>query len=311
MPIAPSQAGSPAAEEGAGEVATDVVIEATDALIEDIRVAIDGLLDAVAQGDKAARSRFAGRTLAGLDALDQRLRGQAGVTLGGEYGSWRVALASPGLEPAAVRDVLEDQPALASQLDALRRNWVGRLAFAAGKDRRLVLRYHPPTKSFVASERRLDEDRGNDRLVPEGERRAKHLAQRGRQLAAAWAAAEPLVLAVSGPAAQALDLDLDLDTDRLEVDYLDTGWVVPIGEQTHAALLEEVRLQLQYILNVKVEGPPLLKALQANLFFDEEFGFMAWGGRWPAFAGKMFVFRHDPARERWLVRVEPVPFGPT
>ena len=296
-PMDALQADSHTAEETAGAVAAGT-------LIEDIRVTIDELLAAVARGDEAARTRLAGRTLTGLDALEERLRRQTGVTIKGEHESWRIALASPGLGPDTVRDVLGVGPALASQLDALRRNWVGRLSFTAAKDTRLILAYHPPTKSFVASER-LYRNRGNDQLVPEGEQRAKHLARRGRQLAAAWAAADPLVLDVSGPAAE----KLALASERLEVSYLDTGRVVPTGEQTHATLLEEVRLQLEYILNIKVEGPPLLRALRANLFFDEEFGFMAWGGRWPAFEGKMFVFRHDPARQRWLVRVEPVPSG--
>ena len=64
--------------------------------------------------------------------------------------------------------------------------------------------------------------------------------------------------------------------------------------------------QLAYIVQVKAEGPPLLAATRANLFFDGEFGFMAWGGRWPAFADKVFMLRYDPRRQAFLVRVAPI-----
>lgn len=272
--------------------------------VETLRATIDELLVAVARGDGAARTRLAGRTLAELHGLDGQLKRQTGVELDLAGGPWRVVAATHDVDLVAVREMLEAAPELALQLTALRHNWVPRLGFGTGGGQRILLDYHSSSDTFVAYAARGYGDEGDDvHLAQSGEGRAAFLERRGRRLAAAWAGAQPLVLGV-GEKAQAA---MALDTPGLEVGYVDTGQVATAKGQADDALFAEVRSQLEYIVNVKAEGPPLLKALRANLVLDAEFGFMAWGGRWPAFEDKMFVFRYDPARDRFLVRVEPLP----
>ena len=94
-----------------------------------------------------------------------------------------------------------------------------------------------------------------------------------------------------------------LQLPLLQMDYLDSA-LVSSNSETYQDLQVEVTGQLAYVVNVKSEGPPLLRALQAGLFFDEEFGFMVWGGRWPAFNGRIFFLQYDPVRDRFLVRLE-------
>lgn len=289
---------APAAEEPPDAAPAERSAQLLDALNADL----ERLLVSVAAGDDGTKRRLAGRIHDSLQRLDRLLRNEAAVGLAaGEVEAALVSL-HPGLDAEAVAQALTGRIE-GPDLHALRKNAVGPLAYRLGADETVYLRYYPPAELYVASDRaRLGEWETPSPAGGPGDQ-----AEMRRRLAGVegvWDDAAMFAVAVGDEVAARWGFP-----NPLPMGYLSTGAVSPGAAEDDEALLEEIRRQLGYVVNVKVEGPPLLAAMRANLFLGEEFGFGAWGGRWPQFAGKVFMLRYDPARGQFLVRVRPMP-GP-
>jgi hypothetical protein len=271
--------------------------ERLDTLNDDLA----GLLVSVAAGDDGAKRRLAARIHDGLQRLDERLRNEAGAAL--TVGDGRAALVSlhPGLDAEAIAQALSGRVE-GPQLEALRRNAVGPLAYPLDAGETVYLRYYPPAQLYVASDRARLGEWETPRAASGPGAQAGEMRRRLAALEGAWDDADRLAVAVGDAVAARWGLPRPLP-----MGYLPTGVVSPRAVDADDALLEEIRRQLEYVVNAKVEGPPLLAAMRANLFLGEQFGFGAWGGRWPEFADKVFMLRYDPPAGRFLVRVRSMP----
>jgi hypothetical protein len=283
-------AAAPGGEAGAGEARE----RANQLLLEAVPETISGLLEAVASGDEGEKTRLAAGLSARLGALEREIRGLPRATLAEDgAAAWQLSSLAPGLSAGHAAAAVRETPGWRDRVAALRENAVGPLAFRREGSGAFRLAYYPPADRLLAVSR-----------LPYTPREAEPSARgddggvdrRRQALEAAWAAGTAVPVPdgeTAGPGSGASAFT-----------FLDAGRVRPGETRAPGSLTEEVALQLGYIVNVKVEGPPLLAATRANLFFDGEFGFMAWGGRWPELGDQVFMLRYHPRREAFLVRLE-------
>jgi hypothetical protein len=273
-----------------------------DRLVTDINVEIETLLEAVRLSDKTEMARLAKSIEVGLDELERLISERPAYAFTVDGRTMKIATLGLDAQPVNIAKKLVKQPGIGIELGALRNKTVGSLDWLMDNNKSFALVYYSPASVFLATPEGFFQRVGSLLVDAMPLDRTESLSKRQDQLAIAWRAAHELSIPVRQDLAQRWDLSVPL----MRMDYFDSGLVSP-KDATYQDLLDEVTRQLAYIVNVKYEGPPLLRALRAGLFFNEEFGFMAWGGRWPAFDRKVFFLRYDPQRDSFLVRLDDVP----
>jgi hypothetical protein len=272
-----------------------------DRLVAAIHRDIESILEAVRQSEKTEMIRLAKSIEARLDELEMLIVERPAYSFNVDGRSLRIATLDLDTEPAEIAKQLLKEPGIDIQLNALLNKTVGSLDWLTDNDEPFSLAYYPPARVFLATPEGFFPNAGSLILNLMHLERSELLLEKQTQLANAWRAAHGLSI----PVRQDLAERWELKSPLLRMNYFDSGLVSP-KDETYQDLLDEVTHQLAYIVNVKFEGPPLLRALQTGLFFREEFGFMAWGGRWPAFDGKVFFLRYNPVRDSFLVRLDDV-----
>ncbi len=245
-----------------------------DRLVSVIHGEIESLLQAVRRSDKSEKIRLSKSIEARLEELERLIAQKSAYSLTVDGLTLRIATLGLGAVPAKIAEQLEKEPGIGLQLNALRNKTVGSLDWLTDNNEPFSLVYYPPARVYLATAKGFLPSAGSyfmNLMYPE---RVEALSAMQKQLDVAWRAAHGL----SVPIRQDLAERWKLQSPLLQMDYLDSE-LVPSNSETYRDLLVEVTRQLAYTVNVKSEGPPLIRALQAGLFFDEEFGFMAWGGR--------------------------------
>ena len=272
-----------------------------DELVASIHGEIESLIEAVRRSDKSGMARLAKSIQARLAVLKGFIADRPAYSISIDERAVRIVTLGMNAEPAEIAKQLAIAPETDIELSALRTKAVGSLDWFFDDIEPFSMTYYPPARVFLATPKGFFPSDANLLYDPLQLSRSELLAERHKQLEIAWNAAHELSI----PVRQDLAQQWKLTTPLLRMKYFDSGLVSPQGE-TYQELLDEVTRQLAYIVNVKFEGPPLIRALQTGLFFKDEFGFMAWGGRWPAFDGKVFFLRYDPVRDSFLVRLDQV-----
>jgi hypothetical protein len=247
-------------------------------------------------------SRLAKSIEARLGELDGLIVDRPAFSFSIDEGPVRIATLGINAEPAEIAKYLAKEPGVGIELSSLRNKTVASLDWRIEAIEPFTLTYYPPDRVFLATPRGFFPSAAGLFYNPSKLSRSELLSERQKQLGIAWHAAHELSIPVRQDLAQSWKLTSPL----LRMKYSDSGLVSSRGG-TYQELLDEVTRQLAYIVNVKFEGPPLIRALQTGLFFKDEFGFMAWRGRWSAFDGKIFFLRYDPVRDGFLVRLDQVP----
>ena len=272
--------------------------------LQRIRADIEALKVAVSRGDKTATRKTGSRIEQGLAELHQELLSLPPLRL--SVGNETAALKYLGdrRQSTELAGEIITQEGITEDLAALRAQVLSQRRYRLSDGHEVSLRYYPPADLFVVQ----DLGQGNEAAaldflaLVDRPRRFASVVSRATDIEMAWSKADKLALTVQPAIARRLALDSNL----LRMRYLHTGAVAPEGSagRTYDDLLKEIQAQLEYIVNIKGEGPPLIAALRTGLFFDDQFGFEAWGGRWSEFAGTIFFLRYDSAREEFLVTVE-------
>ncbi len=274
--------------------------------LRQVRESVLELKAAVGRGDKAATRQIGASTERELVQLRDEIDKLPALRLA--VGTEPVTLKYLGDRVPSPRLAghLITQDGISEDLAALRAQVIPQRRYSLDAGQEVSLRYYPPADVFAV------QDIGGGKqeaaldwlaLVDRPQRFVSVLS-RAIGLESAWRRADRMELTVRPEVARRLGLGEDV----LRVRYLHTKAVSP-GQSPGRAyedLLREVRAQLEYVMNVKPEGPPLLAALKTGLVFDDEFGFEAWGGRWREFDGTVFFMRYGAARGEFLVTVERV-----
>ena len=272
-----------------------------DDLVATTQGEIESLIEAVRRSDKSDMSRLAKSIQASLVELKGFIADRPAYSFSIDERAVQIVTLGMNAEPAEIAKQLAKAPETDIELSALRTKTVGSLDWFLDDIEPFSLTYYPPARVFLATPKGFFPSDASLLYDPLQLSRSELLAERHKQLEIAWNAAHELSI----PVRQDLAQQWKLTTPLLRMKYFDSGLVSPQGG-AYQELLDEVTRQLAYIINVKFEGPPLIRALQTGLFFTDEFAFMAWGGRWPAFDGKVFFLRYDPVRDSFLVRLDQV-----
>ncbi len=269
-----------------------------------VKAEIATLKLSVGRGDKVASEKAASSIERELTALHDEIVALPSLRLA--VGKETVTVKYLGTKSSGVllAGVLITQDGIKEDLAALRTHVVADRRYRVDETHEVSVRYYPPGDLFAVQD--VVGGKSTSQMdflsLLEREQRLGSMLTRAINLETAWRSADRIVLAVKPEIARRLELG----TDGFPVRFLHTGVVSPEGGQgrTYTDLLREVKSQLEYIVNVKPEGPPLIAALRTGLFFGEEFGFEAWGGSWPEFADSVFLLRYDPIRGEFLVRLK-------
>ena len=268
-----------------------------------IRIEISQLMASVQRADKPATLATASTIERELEALHQAIMALPPVRLSIAEQAECMRYVGHRIPGVRLVETLAAQRGIGEDLAALRASVVTERVYRLDERDEVSLRYYPRGRCFVAQDvRPNDGGNGADRLSSmDAQQRVGFLRSRAVELDAAWKGAHPMTLAVRPEIARRLGLA----GTELVVRYAHTNVLTPDGTagRTYEDMLREIQLQLEYVFNVKPEGPPLIAALQTGLFFDEAFGFEAWGGRWPEFDGTVFFLRYNATRREFLVNL--------
>ncbi len=269
--------------------------------LDALNISVEALIDAVARGDTSQKRALAGRIVEQLDQVDQRIRRTSRLVL--ETGKNRaiVKVLTDTLSTEEVARTFEGQTNLADRLRALKHNYVGFMVLQSPLKRRFLLHYYPPMGVFVAR----TEPTITRGVLSDGAPDTSVMDARRQIMESLWDRSVEIRLALSPHAARLLGID----AAHMSVRYADLGLIETRQEPSRSreALVSEIQRQLEYVCNVKLEGPPLLKVLKSNLVFDGIFGFSGWGGRWPEFGNVIFNFHYDPMRDQFLITLRRMP----
>ncbi len=272
--------------------------------LRQVKESILELKASVGRGDKGATRQIGDNMERELAQLHEEIEKLSALRLA--VGTEPVTLKYLGdrVPSARLAGELITQDGISEDLAALRAQVIAQRRYRLNDVQEVSLRYYPPADVFVV------QDVGGGKqeaaldwfaLVDRPQRFVSVLS-RAIDIETAWRRADRLDLTVRPQVARRLGLPQDV----LHMRYLHTGAIsTDQGPgRSYADLLREVRAQLEYVMNEKPEGPPLIAALKTGLLFDNEFGFEAWGGRWREFDGTVFFMRYGAARGEFLVTVE-------
>ncbi len=274
--------------------------------LRQVKESILQLKAAVQRGDKEATRQLAAGTERELARLHDEIVALPALRLA--VGTEPVILKYLGDRVPSPRLAghLITQEGISEDLAALRAQVIPQRRYSLDAGQEVSLRYYPPADVFAVQD--IGDGKQGAALdwfaLVDRPQRFVSVLSRAMGLESAWRRADRMELKVRPEVARRLGLREDV----LRVRYLHTETVSP-GQnpgRAYSDLLSEVQAQLEYITNVKPEGPPLLAALKTGLVFDDEFGFEAWGGRWREFDGTVFFMRYGAARGEFLVTVERV-----
>ena len=271
-----------------------------------IKLDIVTLKTSVSRGDKMAVEKTASSIEQNLAQLNDEVRALPPLRLSVSEKTVILKYLGKRVSSTRLAGYLVTQAGISEDLAALQAQVVGQRRYRLSERQEVSVHYYPPGDVFVVQDIGGEtEQAALDFLALfDRQQRFNSILARAINIETAWRKADPLTLAVRPPIARRLELDSDL----LRVRYLHTGTVSPDGRarRSYDDLLREIQAQLEYIVNVKAEGPPLIATLRTGLFFDDELGFEAWGGRWPEFAGTVFFLRYSFARQEFLLTIERV-----